>query len=97
MVLTLKEGTSTRNWSSASVAPWLRNSSPLMMSIGTAEEETVRGLVRLPSTETVSRVEASGVAGGGLSWASAAALVSRSVAAMAACTADANGEIAFGA
>src|SRR5690606_23288790 len=55
MVLTLNEGTSTRSWSRASVAAWLRNSSPPRMSIGTADEDTERGWLRLPSTDTVSR------------------------------------------
>jgi len=69
-----------------------------MMSMGTADEETVRGLVRLPSTETVSRVAVSGLVEAlSLFCATAAELVSSSAAASAAFTEDANGEIAFGA
>jgi hypothetical protein len=66
-----------------------------MMSIGTAEEDTVRGLVRLPSTETVSRVEVPSVDVLLLSCAAAMELVASKAVARAQVTADANGETAF--
>ena len=68
------------------------------MSIGTADEDTVRGFVRLPSTETVSSVvAASGVFDVPVSWAYAVGLVDSNAVARATITADANGVIAFGA
>ncbi|WP_233198604.1 MULTISPECIES: hypothetical protein [Luteimonas] len=64
------------------------------MSIGTADDDTERGWLRLPSTETVSSVAVPSVSGGSSCvavCASAALLLIRSALASASRTADANG------
>ena len=73
-------------------------STPPMMSIGTADVDTVRGCPRLPSTETVSSVVASsldgavaGAAAGSAVCAKAVPLPARVAATRAHLTADASG------
>ena len=53
-VLTLKDGTTVRNWLVRSTSPWLTKSWAVMTSIGTGDAVIERGSARVPTTATVS-------------------------------------------